>query len=86
MMRLLTESFLSPVSSLGSPGVDELRWLAPVRPGDVLSGHATILTAKPSRSKPDRGIATTRIEMRNQRGEVVLSLNAVNLLRVRPAG
>lgn len=86
MMRLLAESFLSPVSSLGSPGVDELRWLLPVRPGDVLSGRVTILTAKLSRSKPDRGIVTTQIEMRNQHGEMVLSLRAVNLLRVRPAG
>lgn len=85
MMHLLARSFLSPASSLGSPGVDELRWLLPVRPGDVLSGRVTILSAKQSRSKPDRGIITTQIDMRNQEGQTVLSLKAANLLRLKPA-
>ena len=83
-MRLLTESFLSPASSLGSPGIDELRWLLPVRPGDRLSGRASILSAKRSRSRPDRGIAITLIELRNQREETVLTMRAVNLLACRP--
>ncbi|HPU51337.1 MAG TPA: MaoC family dehydratase, partial [Burkholderiaceae bacterium] len=69
MMRLLALGYLSPASSLGSPGIDELRWLLPVRPGDRLSGRATVLSAQPSRSKPDRGVAITLIEMRNQAGE-----------------
>jgi acyl dehydratase len=85
MMRLLALGFLSPASSLGSPGIDELRWLAPVRPGDRLSGRVTVLSANPSRSKPDRGIVITLIEMRNQAGDTVLSLKPVNLLRRRPA-
>ena len=55
MMRLLVEHTLSPASSLGSPGVDELRWLKPVRPGDTLSVRTTVLDTAPSRSKPDRG-------------------------------
>ena len=84
MMRLLALGFLSPASSLGSPGIDELRWLAPVRPGDRLSGRVTVLSANPSRSKPDRGIVITLIEMRNQAGDTVLSLKPVNLLRRRP--
>ena len=85
MMRLLAQGFLSPASSLGSPGIDELRWLLPVRPGDRLSGRVTVLSAQPSRSKPDRGIVITLVEMRNQAGETVLSLKPVNLLRRRPA-
>jgi len=85
MMRLLAQEFLSPASSLGSPGIDELRWLLPVRPGDRLSGRVTVLSAQPSRSKPDRGIVITLVEMRNQSGETVLSLKPVNLLRRRPA-
>jgi acyl dehydratase len=54
MMRLFTDHFLSHVASIASPGVDELRWLMPVRPGDALSIRVTILEVKRSRSKPDR--------------------------------
>jgi hypothetical protein len=56
MMRLMVDHYLSRNASLGSPGVDELRWLKPVRPGDALSVRVTILETKRSRSKPDRGI------------------------------
>jgi acyl dehydratase len=83
-MRLLVDGYLSKVASLGSPGVDELRWPAPVRPGDTLSVRATVVEARVSRSKPDRGIVRTRIETFNQHHEVVLSLVAVNLLAARP--
>ena len=83
MMRLLTLGFLSPASSLGSPGIDELRWLLPVRPGDRLTCRVTVLSAKRSRSKPDRGVVITFIEMRNQHGDTVLTLKPVNLLRCR---
>jgi len=86
MMRLLADHFLSPVSSLGSPGIDELRWPAPVRPGDTLRLHVTILENRRSRSKPDRGIVRTRVELINQRDEPVLTLLAVNLVRTRPIG
>jgi acyl dehydratase len=85
LMRLFADHFLSPVSSLGSPGVDELRWPAPVRPDDELRLRLTILENRYSRSKPDRGIIRTRAEMVNQHGDVVLSLVAVSLLRARPA-
>lgn len=84
MMRLFAEDFLSPVSSLGSPGVDELRWLRPVRPGDRLTMQATVEGARLSRSKPDRGIVRTRIELHNQTGDAVLRLIASNLIRTRP--
>jgi acyl dehydratase len=85
MMRLLADQYLSPVSSLGSPGVDELRWVAPVRPGDELTLRTTVAEARPSRSKPDRGLVSTHVELLRQDGTVVLTMTAMNLVRVRPA-
>ena len=86
MMRLLAQEYLSPASSLGSPGIDELRWLLPVRPGDRLTLRATVQDSRVSRSKPDRGLVTTRVEMVNQVGDAVLALVAINLIRLRPEG
>ena len=85
MMRLVVDHYLSHVASLGSPGVDELRWTQPVRPGDTLSVRATTLETRRSRSKPDRGIVHTLFEVLNQRGEVVMSARAMNMLRMRGA-
>lgn len=84
MMRLLYEGVIKETVSLGSPGVDELRWVKPVRPGDTLSGRMTILESMPSRSKPDRGIVKSLIELRNQHGEVVLTSKGLSLLGRRP--
>jgi acyl dehydratase len=86
MMRLYVEHYLSSVASLASPGIDELRWYAPVRPGDALSIRVTVREARRSRSKPDRGLVHTRIEVRNQHGTVVMSMVAMNMLRCREAG
>ena len=85
MMRLYADQYLSKVASLASPGVDELRWLKPVRPGDVLSLRVSVLEAAPSRSKPDRGIVRSFAEVLNQRREVVMSVKAVNFLLRRKA-
>ena len=84
MMRLFTEHFLSPVSSLASPGLDELRWLKPVRPGDALSLRVTILEARRSRSRPQQGVIRSFVEVLNQAGEVVMSLKPISLIRCRP--
>ncbi|MGH3438788.1 MAG: MaoC family dehydratase [Sciscionella sp.] len=83
MMRLFVEHYLPVAASLGSPGVDEVRWLQPVRPGDSLRLRVTVLDARPSTSKPDRGIVRTGVEMFNQSGELVLTLSAVNLIARR---
>ncbi len=85
MMRLFVANYLSSVASLASPGVDELRWLKPVRPGDTLRIRVTVTEARRSQSKPDRGMVRTLIEVINQRGEIVSTLKAMNLLRCRPA-
>jgi acyl dehydratase len=83
MMRIYTETYLSQVANLGSPGGDELRWDKPVFPGDVLSVRATVLEARRSESRSDRGIVRTFIEVLNQSREVVMSMKMVNFVRVR---
>ncbi len=83
MMRLFTDHYLSKVASLGSPGVDELRWNKPVRPGDDLAIRVTVQETKRSRSKPDRGIVHSFIEVMNQNREVVMSMKAVNFFFCR---
>ncbi len=82
-MRLVVEHYLSHVASLASPGVDELRWTQPVRPGDTLSVRATVVEARPSASRPDRGLVRTLFEVLNQHGEVVMSVKAMNFLKRR---
>lgn len=84
LMRQLCDGFLTHTVSFGSPGIDEVRWLKPVRPGDTLSVRLTVLETVPSRSKPDRGVIRTLLEVRNQHGEVVLTLRGLNLLGRRP--
>ena len=86
VMRVLVERYLSHVAALVSPGIDELRWLAPVRPGDTLTVRVTVTEAIPSRSKPDRGLVRTFVEAMNQRGETVLTMKAMNLMRRREPG
>ncbi|MWV60810.1 MaoC family dehydratase [Rathayibacter sp. VKM Ac-2754] len=85
MMRLLVDTFLNPAASIASPGVDELRWHRPVRPGDVLRGRFSVLSATPSRSKPDRGLVRIGIELVNQDEELVMSQTMLVLQRRRPA-
>jgi acyl dehydratase len=84
LMRLFYDGFLKDTVSLGSPGIDELKWNKPVRPGDRLSGRLTILDTAPSRSKPDRGIVRSFMEVVNQHGEVVMTTKGVNFFARRP--
>jgi len=84
--RLLVQSFLGQTASLGSPGLDELRWLKPVRPGDALRVRVEVVSATPSRSKPDRGALKLRMEVRNQKDEVVMTELANVLFGRRPQG
>ena len=84
MMRLLVEHYIPPNASLGSPGVDELRWLRPVRPGDRLRVRVTVQEAVGSRSRPDRGIVRSFTEVLNQDGDAVMTLRSMLLYRRRP--
>jgi acyl dehydratase len=84
LMREMCDHFVSPLSAMGSPGVDTLRWLKPVRPGDRLHVRVTVVEVTPSQSKPDRGVVTLLQEVINQANEVVLSLQGRALQRCRP--
>jgi acyl dehydratase len=84
VMRQLVDHYLPAEASLGSPGMDEIRWLGPVRPGDRLRVRATVLEARRSQSKPDRGIMKTAIEAANQDGQTVMRAIGTNFLLVRP--
>jgi hypothetical protein len=86
MMRLYVERYLTHVASLASPGLDELRWLKPVRPGDMLWVRVTVLKTVRSKSKPDRGAVISFVEVINQTGEVVMTLKLVNIIGRWPPG
>jgi acyl dehydratase len=83
-MRLFVDGLLGRAAALGSPGIDELRWLRPVRPGDTLEGRLEVLEVRPSRSKPDRGIVRLRSVMVNQDQEEVLTFIGNVMFRRRP--
>jgi len=83
MMRMTADTIRrNQLATTGSPGVDSCRWLKPVRPGDTLTGRSQVLEAWPSRSKPF-GFVRSRIELLNQRGEIVLSLVGLSMYRRR---
>jgi acyl dehydratase len=73
-MRLMCDAYLNESSCIGSPGIDEIRFLKPVRPGDSLRLRSTVLESAESRSRPNRGTVTFRWELINDRGETVLSM------------
>ena len=83
-MRMYVDTVLGSAAR-GSPGIEELRWLAPVRPGDRLSGRLTVLEATPSATKPDRGTIRIRAEMVNQDGVTVMSMTSRGHFGRRPA-
>lgn len=82
-MRLLVDHYISAVAGMGSPGSGPIRWLEPVRPGDVLSIRVTVVKAVKHRSKPDRGIVTSLVETINQHGEVVMTRTAEGITACR---
>jgi acyl dehydratase len=83
MMSLLVGNWVSPESSLGAAGIDDLRWPKPVRPGDTVNVRATVLEARRSASKPDRGIVTSQTELTNQHGDLVMKMTAINFVLLR---
>jgi len=85
-MRLLVDGHLKQVESIASPGVDEIRWLKPVRPGDTLKGRLTILETIPSKSGARRGTMKTLGELFNHKGELVMTLRAISIVGARPQG
>jgi acyl dehydratase len=86
MMRLVVDHFVDGDTSLGSPGLGPIRWLRPVRPGDVLRIRATVIDARRSQSKPDRGTLTYEMDVINQNDEVVMKVEDWKaIVKTRPA-
>ena len=85
-MRMLVDNYFNRGTSIGSPGVDEIRWLKPVRPGDILSIKLKVTQKKLSVSKPDRGTIWHRVSVFNHKGEKVMTMMAMTMfLRAAPA-
>ncbi len=82
--RLIHATGYLEVASMGSPGIDELRWMLPVRPNDTLKVIGEVLEQKPSSSKPDRGMARIKYTVNNQAGDAVMSFITIHILRKRP--
>lgn len=79
-MRMMVDSFLLESTSQGSAGLDEVRWLRPVRPGDTLKGTATVKAMRPSRSRPDLGLVDFAYRLNNQHGEIVMTIRGNGML------
>ena len=86
VMRLLVDNYISRETSLGSPGVDEVRWLKPVLAADTVTAKVRIVDKKPSRSRPEMGSIFNQYEVYNQAGALVMTMKGVGLIRRRPAG
>lgn len=83
-MRLYVDGILTGSASMGSPGVEQLRWTAPVRPGDVLTARVRVVETHPSERRADRGTVITESEVLNQHGEAVMTVRARGYFRRRP--
>lgn len=84
MMRMMVDHHISEVGSLGSPGIDEIRWLRPVRPGNVLSLRVTTLETRVSKSKPDRGLVRSQVEVLDEDRNIVMTMSSMGLFLRRP--
>jgi acyl dehydratase len=85
LMRLFVDNYVDQRTALGSPGVDEVRWLKPVRPGDTLTAWVECAGKLPSKSRPEMGIVHEQWRATNQKGELVMTLKGTNMVRRRPA-
>ena len=85
LMRLFVDNYVDQRTALGSPGVDEVRWLKPVRPGDTLKAWVECAGKVPSKSRPEMGIVHEHWRATNQKGELVMTLKGTNMVRRRPA-
>ena len=86
VMRMMCDAYLVQSASVGSPGIDNLKWLKPVRPGDTINARRTTLETRVSKSKPDIGIVSNLWEVFNQDGEMVMSMQGYGMFRLRNPG
>jgi acyl dehydratase len=83
VMRLMVDGYLGRTAGMGSPGLDEVRWLKPVYAGETLLGRMTVLAKRQSKSRPEMGLVTMKWEARSATGETKIDMTGVNLIRVR---
>ena len=83
-MRLLCDNYINRSASLGSPGIENVRWLKPVHAGDTISYRRVVLEARPSNSRPDMGLVKSRTEALNQKGEMVMTFEGWGMFGRRP--
>jgi acyl dehydratase len=83
MMRMLVDNLFSRTATLGSPGVNQIRWILPVRPGDTLTASTRVLAVTSSVSKPDRGTVEFHYDVRNQNDQAVLAMQGISMFRRR---
>ena len=83
LMRMMCDAYLNNSLSQGAPGIDEVKWLNPVRPGDILSGHSIVTEKRVSRSRPEIGIFTIKHEVFNQNAETVLTIENSGMMGLR---
>jgi len=79
-MRLLVDGLFSKIESIGSPGLDQVRWLQPVRPNDILHGRLTVIDARVSRSRPTMGILRSNCELFNQHNELLMTVIGIHFV------
>lgn len=84
--RMFYDLGLMVKSNIVGPGMDEVRWTAPVRPGDTVRSVVEVIEARESRSKLDRGTVRFQFTVLNQRGETVMTYQAITIIRKKPAG
>ena len=82
-LRMLGDTFLNTITSMGGLGFSDLKWKKPVMVGDTIGGTATIESLRRSRHHPERGIVTIDLDVRNQKGEPVMSMRLANLIELR---
>jgi acyl dehydratase len=85
-MRMMADGFLLNSASMGAPGVDEVRWLKPLRPGDSVTLRTVVLDARVSRSRPEMGLVSFLFELVNQHGSVIMSMRSSLMQGRRTAG
>jgi acyl dehydratase len=83
LMRMMVDGYLGRTAGMGSPGIENLRWLKPVLAGETLAGRMTVMEKRVSKSRPEMGLVTMRWEMLNGAGEAKLDMTGITLVRVR---
>ena len=83
LMRMMVDGYLGQSASLGSPGLDELKWLKPVYPGETLAARYTVLSKRVSAKRPETGIVTMHWQVFSTAGEMKMEVTGVNLIKVR---